>query len=112
MKKSNVTPQRLFGYAEQCEIDFQNNHYNEVWSALLESIGESDYFNSTVETTHEGFTSLLTTTLIVYRNRHDPERPINRLIPIWWEMVTIDNEDGEHPNNFSLRELLELNLKN
>ena len=111
MKKTNVTPQRLFGYAEQCEINFQSSHYDEVWCSLLEAIGEGDYFNGCVETSHEGFTSLLTTTLIVYRDRHNPEQPINRLIPIWWEMATLDEDDNEHPNDFSLKELLELKIE-
>lgn len=112
MKNNQATPQRLFGASEQSEISFNAHHYDKVWSALLEAIGENDYFNGTVETSHEGITSLLTTTLIVYRNRHDPERPINRLVPIWWEMTTLDEDDNNHPNDFSLKEFLELKIEN
>lgn len=110
MKNYQATPQRLFGASEQSEILFNANHYDEVWSTLLDAIGESDYFNGKVTTEHEGFISSLTTTLIVYRDRHAPERPINRLIPVWWEMATYDEEDNQHPNNFSLKELLEKKL--
>ncbi len=111
MKKSQATPQRLFGASVQPEISFNGDHYDEVWSTLLDAIRESDYFNGSVVTDHEDFTSTLTTTLIVYRNRHDPERPITNLIPIWWEMTTHDSEENEHPNDFSLKELLERKLE-
>ena len=108
MKNRQATPQRLFGASNKPEISFTTDHYNQVWRSLLDAIGESDYFNGKVITSHEGFTSLLTTTLIVYRDRHAPERPITHLAPIWWEMTTHDTEGNEHPNDFSLRELLEL----
>ena len=111
MKNNQATPQRLFGASRQSEISFSANHYDEVWRELLEAIGESDYFNGTVTTLHEGFTSALTTTLIIYRNRHTPEHPICHLVPIWWEMATLDEDDNEHPNNFSLKELLELKIE-
>ncbi|MBO7300613.1 MAG: hypothetical protein J6U53_04295 [Tidjanibacter sp.] len=111
MKNSQATPQRLFGASEQPEISFNANHYDQVWLSLLDSIGESNYFNGRVTTEHNEFTSTLTTTLIIYRDRHDPERPITHLAPIWWEMTTYDSEGNELPNDFSLKELLEKKLE-
>ena len=112
MQETSKTPQRLFGCAEQTansllsEIEFREEDYALVWRALLGAIGERDYFNGTVESHHAGFTASLTTTLIIYRDKHHPERPITGIVPIWWEMHTHDSEGAEHPNDFSLKELL------
>lgn len=112
MQETSKTPQRLFGCAEQTansllsEIEFREEDYALVWRALLGAIGERDYFNGTVESHHAGFTSSLTTTLIIYRDKHHPERPITSLIPIWWEMHTLDSEDRKHLNDFEFCELI------
>ncbi len=112
MHKKEKTPQRLFGCIEQAttstlaEIEFCEEDYALVSRALLESIGESNYFNGTIECSHAAFTSRLTTSLIIYRDRTLPDRPINGIVPVWWEMATHDTDDHEVLNNFSLQELL------
>ena len=112
MQETSKTPQRLFGCAEQAatnhlsEIEFGEEDYALVWRALLGAIGERDYFNGTVESHHKDFTARLTTTLIIYRNHHHPERPITSLVPIWWEMHTLDADGRQQFNDFSLKELL------
>lgn len=107
MKNRQATPQRLFGASTEPEISFTTDRYLQVWQSLTEAIGESDYFNGKVTTNHEGFTSLLTTTLIVYRDRHAPEHPITHLVPIWWEMTTHDTDEKERLNDFSFKEFLD-----
>ena len=112
MQETSKTPQRLFGCAEQTasnplsEIEFREEDYALVWRALLGAIGERDYFNGTVESHHAGFTASLTTTLIIYRDKHHPERPITGIVPIWWEMHTHDADGNQQFNDFSLKELL------
>ena len=112
MHKKEKTPQRLFGCAEQAslntlaEIEFCEADYATVWCSLLEVIGERNYFNGTVECAHEAFTSRLTTTLIIYRDRTLPDRPITSIVPIWWEMHTFDADGNQQFNDFSLKELL------
>lgn len=120
MKILSKTPQRLFGSNESApkeeaenqknfnETDFTDKHYREVWQELTEAIGEKNYYNGRVVTLHEGFTSTLRTTLIIYRDEVDCEERIVRIIPIWWEMETITDEGKNSQNNFSLHELLKL----
>lgn len=94
------------------EIDFGDKEYGEVCDSLREAIGESNYFSGKIETAHDGFCSTLTLSVIVYRDREHPEHPITNLVPIWWEMTTLDANSNPQPNNFSFRELLELKIEN
>lgn len=87
------------------EVSFGQREYGEVWLTLLEAIGEGRYFNGKVTTSHAGFDSVLTATLIIYRDLHAPEQPISGIVPIWWEMATYEGE-VEVLNDFSFRELL------
>ncbi|MBR5830728.1 MAG: hypothetical protein IKY63_05645, partial [Tidjanibacter sp.] len=58
------------------EVSFGQKEYSEVWASLVEEVGEGNYFNGKIATTHAGFDSLLTATLIIYRDRNAPEHPI------------------------------------
>jgi len=112
MSNSLQTPQRLFGEKERGEplaggeIGFGAEEYAEVWRALKEAVGEDNYFSGRVMTKHRGFTSSLVVSLIIYRDRSDPERRIVDVAPVWWEMATYDGE-REVANDFSFGELRE-----
>ena len=121
MKNSIKTPQRLFGLtpntpsADQSEsITFTPNDYAEVLASLLENIGTRNFFNGRVATSHEGFSSVLTATLIVYRrNQEDPHSPVSDFVPVWWDMECfVDEEEAPltHPvgDDFSLASLRKL----
>ena len=119
MKNSVKTPQRLFGSAESrsealsTEASFTQQEYGQVLESLLEAIGTKSYFNGRVITTHEGFSSLLTATLIVYRTA---EGAIRDFVPVWWELTTFLGDPNrapreELPNDFSFHSLRELFLE-
>lgn len=93
------------------EVSFGVGEYAEVWRSVVEAVGEANYFNGKVVTSHAGFDSELTTTLIIYRDRNHPEHPITGVVPVWWEMATFD---GEHPlpNDFSFRLLHDYAMQN
>ena len=89
------------------EVSFGPKEYSEVWASLVEEVGEGNYFNGKIATTHADFDSLLTATIIIYRDRHTPEHPITGIVPIWWEMATFESEE-EMLGDFSFCEFLEL----
>lgn len=113
MKNCTQTPQRLFGSSANSqttrseEVSFSPEEYTEVWQTLSKAIGERDYFSGSVTCHHQGFSSHLTTTLIIYRDRTHPEHPISDVVPIWWEMTTTNSEGEERLNDFSLAVLRE-----
>lgn len=82
------------------EQKFGPQEYAEVWDKLLTAVGDSDYFNGKVECSHEGFDSVLTATIIIYRDKTHPQRPICDIVPVWWEMATY-KDDREILNDFS-----------
>ena len=88
------------------EQKFSPKEYAEVWSELLAAVGESNYFNGSVECSHEGFDSVLTATIIIYRDRTLPQHPICDIVPVWWEMATY-KDDEPVLNDFSFHELRE-----
>lgn len=110
------TPQRLFGTSDKNpsvtsnEAVFENREYEEVWSELSRAIADANFFNGSITTQHKEFTSHLTTTLIIYRDKSDPEEPITDIVPVWWEMKAYGNESSEPlANDFSfclLREVV------
>lgn len=116
MQENSKTPQRLFGCTEQpaapSEVEFREEDYALVWASLVGAIGESSYFSGKIHTDHEGFCSTLTLSVIIYRDREHPERPITKIVPIWWEMTTLNASNNKTLNNFSFRELLELKVDN
>lgn len=115
MHEKDKTPQRLFGCAEhtapRSEFNFTDEDYTLVWESLLGAIGESNYFSGKIHTDHEGFCSVLTISVIIYRDREQPECPVCDIVPIWWQMATYSNFDGEGelckecPNDFEFCDL-------
>lgn len=94
------------------EITFGEREYVEVAESLCEALQGKNFFSDHTITEHEGFYSLLTTTLIIYRTEpNDPESPVRGIVPVWWEMKTYLEDPLRSPhteclNDFSLRELL------
>lgn len=93
------------------EQTFSLHEYAEVWSELLDAVGDSNYFSGTIETNHSQFDSLLTITIIIYRDTNHPECPIRDIVPIWWEMTTY-KEEQEVLNDFSFYALREFAKQN
>lgn len=120
MKNTPATPQRLFGlvpnatHPEQAEISFTSTHYAEVLESLLEQIAGLSYFNGRISTTHEGFSSVLTATLIIYHDDEgDLQSPVRDFVPIWWDMESFRDDESSplaRPvgNDFSLALLRKL----
>ena len=117
MHEKDKTPQRLFGLAEQSapivhpEITFSHEDYAQVWQSLLAAVGERNYFSGKIHTDHNGFYSVLTISVIIYRDREQPECPVCDIVPIWWQMATYANFDSEGelckecPNDFEFCDL-------
>ncbi len=117
MHEKDKTPQRLFGFSEQYatslsnECKFGEKDYTLVKQSLLVAIGESNYFSGKIHTDHNGFCSVLTISVIIYRDREQPECPVCDIVPIWWQMATYSNFDGEGelckecPNDFEFCDL-------
>lgn len=84
--------------------------YMNVAQRLLCAIGETNFFNSTVEFDNEEIYTTLRCTLIVYRETiEDPTETFSRIIdivPVWWEFATVQ-QCGTVGNDFSWRELKE-----
>jgi len=106
--------------------------YQQVASALLEAIGDKEFFNGSVELDTDEFRSTLRTTLIIYRDKCTerggggtlglgggflglsggvaaaPAEPpcagaIRDIVPVWWEF-SLSLPEGEAENDFSWRE--------
>ena len=80
-----------------------------VAEALLEAIGDRNYFSGTVDIeTEEGVACRLVTSCVVYRRRTlcpdgDGETIVS-VIPVWWEFHTACPA-GVLDNDFSFRDL-------
>lgn len=92
-------------------ISIDDSVYGAVAERLLAAIGNSEFYNGTVEYDGEGFCSELRTTLIVYRepllDPADPSqaaRRITDIVPVWWE-YHLHGPSGERATDFSWREL-------
>lgn len=84
--------------------------YFKIAEDLLARIGSGDFFAGTVTVydEDEGVEWRLTCTVVVHRaervNRRWGIRPIERVLPVWWEMRSY--RDGvEADNDFSFGEL-------
>ncbi|MCL2560739.1 MAG: hypothetical protein FWE10_00235 [Rikenellaceae bacterium] len=87
-----------------------DNDYRNIADRLLEAIGDSEFFNGTVEYETPEYDAQLRVTLIIYREPlFDPADPVHRaerisaIVPVWWEYRLYDHF-GEQPNDFSWRE--------
>ncbi len=89
-------------------IEISTPAYCTIAARLRQAIGQSDYFNGTIEYETEEFYSTLTLTAIIYRRTEimpeGPRRPISDIVPIWWEFTTVQ-ECGNVLNCFSFSEL-------
>lgn len=90
-------------------IEIGPDTYREVALALVDAIGESHYYNGSIDTDCGSFYSTLTATLIVYRDRQSTGEGypghITDIIPVWWEFSTTVPMEGEVCNDFSFRVL-------
>ncbi len=94
-------------------ICLNDSDYRNIAARLLEAIGGGDFYNGSVEYETAEYTSVLCTTLIVYREPlFGPDDPggeamrITDIVPVWWEFHLYDAL-GERLNGFSWRELKE-----
>lgn len=66
--------------------------YLEIADRLLERVGVGDFFAGSVELTDGDVVWRLTCTVVARRARYVEEgslvRPIETLLPVWWEMTT------------------------
>lgn len=92
-------------------ICITDNDYKNIASRLLEAIGGNEFYNGSLEYETAEYTSVLRTTLIVYREPlFGPDDPggaamrITDIVPVWWEFHLFD-QFGEQLNGFSWREL-------
>ena len=92
-------------------IPIDDTIYGTIAQKLLDAIGNSDFYNGTVECDTEGFCSELRATLIVYREPlFDPADPsqaarrITAIVPVWWEFH-LHQSGGERLTDFSWSEL-------
>ncbi len=94
-------------------IFLDDNDYRSIAARLLESIGDGEFYNGSIEYESAEYTSVLRATLIIYREPlFGPDDPggtamrITDIVPVWWEFHLYDAL-GEQINGFSWRELKE-----
>ncbi|MBQ8775272.1 MAG: hypothetical protein IJZ50_05435 [Alistipes sp.] len=79
---------------------------------MMAQIATKGFFSGRVDlTVGDTFCSLICT-LVVHRGKPSEEsslRPIERLVPVWWEFRTIEGGE-EILNDFSFREMLAIAL--
>ncbi len=77
--------------------------YSELAALLVANINDREYYSGTVTLFTPQVDYHLTSTLMLrYRDVECPDthyREISQVIPIWWEMSSID-DDGEQLNDF------------
>lgn len=90
-------------------LEIEGDVYRRLASALVEAVGDSHYYNGTIDADCESFYSTLTATLIVYRGqqpmREESAEVITDVVPVWWEFSTSIPGEGEVLNDFSFRYL-------
>lgn len=76
--------------------------YRDVADEVLDKVRDKDYFNGEIdgEIGEIGYT--LRTTLLIYQ--HDGE--VYKVLPLYWEMSTYDEEGDEVENDFLFSDLL------
>lgn len=94
-------------------ICLTDNDYQTIATRLLEAIGESEFYNGSLEYETAEYSSVLRTTLIIYReplfgpdDAGGTAMRITDIVPVWWEFHLYDAL-GEQINGFSWRELKE-----
>lgn len=79
--------------------------YFNIAELLLEKIGTRDFFSGSVSLNDGDVECRLIATLVVERDRHNPNR-IVALLPVWWDFKTFIGTE-ELSNDFSWGEMLE-----
>lgn len=79
--------------------------YFSIAELLFEKIGLGDFFSGSVTLNDGDVECRLITTLVVVRDKYNPNR-IVALRPVWWEFKT-NNGVEELMNDFSFDEMLE-----
>lgn len=76
--------------------------YDIMARMLLDRIGDSNFFNGSIEAEYQGRTYSLRVTLIVYRTGDcDPADAapaggaISDIVPVWWEYRSVCGDDSE-----------------
>lgn len=92
-------------------INVDAETYNEIAVKLKEAIGDTSFFNGSIDTDRENIYSTLTATLIVYHTDESyPEgnfHAISDIVPVWWEYSTTLAGEGELLNDFCFYRLKE-----
>ena len=94
------------------------NDYAYVAANLAAEIEARNFFSGTIRTEHDGFTSELLTTLIIYRQKPQADcgptpllGPITDVVPVWWELHTFEPDGEEVFNDFSFSDVKPLLLR-
>jgi hypothetical protein len=94
--------------ANRCSmIEIGGEDYAAVAGLLAEAIGGREFFNGSVTYDCASFSSRLTATLLIYRDRADPDT-ITGMVPVWWEFATFSADGRPTANDFSFSELKSL----
>lgn len=78
-------------------VEFQAQDYLEIRLALLEKLNGGQYFSGHVSgRTSSGIRYRLVCTIIHFISE-------DRVVPVWWEMLTYDEYGDKMKNDFSFR---------
>ena len=109
-KQYNIRKVYFYGKNKRM-ISIDDSIYGVIADKLLGAIGDSDFFNGTVECDTAEYCSELRTTLIIYRepmlDPADESRAaarITAIVPVWWEFH-LHESCGERLTDFSWSEL-------
>lgn len=91
-------------------IEISHQEYQRVADTLAPHLHSTDFYAGRTECTHNGYTSELIATLIVYRQPlHNTDLPTERhvidVVPVWWEFHTYCPDGNEVLNDFSFSQL-------
>lgn len=89
-------------------LEIEESVYRKLASSLVDAVGESHYYNGTIDADCGNFYSTLTATMIVYRGQQpeqEQQAGITDLVPVWWEFSTSIPNEGDVLNDFSFRYL-------
>ena len=78
-------------------FEFSENDYKALAIQALKEIGNNQYTSTTLTGEIDGVAFTFVLNCIVYRK----EDKISDIIPVWWEMHTSDEINGEFLNDFS-----------
>ena len=96
-------------------ISIGHQTYCHLADMLCDAIGDSSYFNGSVDVSGEGFEAVLTLSAVVYRTENESvdghiSSDIADIVPVWWEFSTFAEPFGQVINDFSFSALKPLLL--